>query len=296
MARREARLAANVPGDFWVDASCIDCGACRVLAPGSFGDLADSAYVHHQPEAGPERDHAARATVSCPVGAIGADGVDLRAAAASLPVEVLPGVYHNGFAAKDSYGASSWLVRRPGGNVMVDVPRPLPGLFDRIEALGGVRWLFLTHRDDVAGHEAVARRFGAIRLLHRADLDARTRGVEAPLDGAEPFALADDLRVIPVPGHTRGSAALRWGEVLFTGDHLWGRADGSLGAGRSVCWYSWPAQTASMERLRDEPFGHVLPGHGRPWHGGVAERAGAIDALLARMRGGGGRVSAGWEG
>lgn len=296
MASSQARLPQNAPGAFWVDDSCIDCGCCRVLAPHAFGDLPDAAFVYRQPDLPAEVADAARAAVSCPVGAIGADGVDLRSAAASLPVEVLPGIYHCGFASRSTYGASSWLVRRPGGNVLIDVPRPLPALFDRIAALGGVRRLFLTHRDDVDGHAAVAARFGAERLLHRADQDARTREVETLFDGDAPFDLAPDLRVIPVPGHTRGSAALRWRDVLFTGDHLWGRADGSLGAGRSVCWWSWAEQAASMERLRDEPFAHVLPGHGRPWHGGAASRTAAIDALVHRMRHGGGRVGPGWAG
>lgn len=36
MAIPAKRLAANVDGDFFVDASCIDCDACRQIAPSTF--------------------------------------------------------------------------------------------------------------------------------------------------------------------------------------------------------------------------------------------------------------------
>jgi glyoxylase-like metal-dependent hydrolase (beta-lactamase superfamily II) len=31
-----------------------------------------------------------------------------------------------------------------------------------------------------------------------------------------------------------------------------------------ACWHSWTEQTASMQRLLDESFEWVLPGHGNP--------------------------------
>ena len=106
------------------------------------------------------------------------------------------------------------------------------------------------------------------------------------MEGDEPVALADDLLVIPVPGHTRGSAALLHGErFLFTGDHLWGDAEGRLGASRAVCWYDWGEQTRSMERLLGRRFEWVLPGHGRPWRASSPEAArAALAALVAEMR------------
>ncbi|HET6147374.1 MAG TPA: ferredoxin, partial [Polyangia bacterium] len=37
MANPASRLDENAPGAFFVDASCIDCDACRQLAPATFG-------------------------------------------------------------------------------------------------------------------------------------------------------------------------------------------------------------------------------------------------------------------
>jgi len=288
MARLDERLAENAAGDFYVDASCIDCETCRQIAPSVFArdGAAGQSVVRAQPQAAPERMRALMALVACPTSSIGSlDRHDTRQAAHAFPERVDDDVYYCGYAAESSYGASSWLVRRAGGNVLVDSPRAARPLLDGIRALGGVRFMFLTHRDDVADHARFRRAFGCERILHAADVGAGTRDVERPLTGSDPVRLADDLLAIPVPGHTRGSAALLFADrVLFTGDHLWGDEDtGRLAMGRSVCWYSWPEQVRSLRRLLDFRFELVLPGHGRPFRAASAAVLRAeIEALLAR--------------
>jgi len=132
----------------------------------------------------------------------------------------------------------------------------------RLAALGGVAQLVLTHRDDVADHAQLTRRFGCTRVMHAADVGRLP--IERRVDGTEPIALADDLLLIPVPGHTRGSIALLHDGVLFTGDHLWWDEElGRLDAGRDVCWYSWTEQLQSLKRLLQYSFHTILPGHGR---------------------------------
>jgi glyoxylase-like metal-dependent hydrolase (beta-lactamase superfamily II) len=123
--------------------------------------------------------------------------------------------------------------------------------------------MFLTHRDDVADHAKIAKRFGCTRVLHAADVTSETRAVERTVDGEAPTRLDEDLLIIPVPGHTRGSAALLFRDfALFTGDHLFAtQAGDALFAARSVCWYSWEAQTRSLEKLLAFDFEWVLPGH-----------------------------------
>jgi glyoxylase-like metal-dependent hydrolase (beta-lactamase superfamily II)/ferredoxin len=268
MASLEKRLPENIPGDFYVDSTCIDCDACRQLAPGVFRDHGDQSSVYRQPESAAETFRALQALVTCPTGSIGTtERHDARAAVASFPEQVDENVYFCGFAAESSFGAWSYLVARPeaeGGNVLVDSPRFNRQLVKRIEALGGVRTIFLTHRDDVADHERFARHFAAGRVMHRDDGAARY-GVEQVVEGAQAVRLDRDLLVIPTPGHTRGHAVLLYRDkYLFTGDHLaWSPARRTLTAFRSACWYSWDEQTRSMERLLDYGFEWVLPGHGR---------------------------------
>src|SRR5918997_4030053 len=210
MAKASRRLRENVPGDFYVDDSCIDCDACRQIAPETFRDHGDQSSVFRQPGTDAEVRRALMALVACPTSSIGtARGkYDARAGAEAFPELLSENVYYCGFNAESSFGAWSYLIARPGaegGNVLVDSPRYSSRLVKRFDALGGVRTMFLTHRDDVADHERYARRFGFRRVMHADDGAARF-GVEHVVEGPAAVKLDDDLIVIPVPGHTRGSA------------------------------------------------------------------------------------------
>lgn len=270
MAQPARRLPINAPGPLFVDDSCIDCGTCWNLAPDTFASAVESARVARQPEGARERARAFMALVSCPTASIGTTeprtAGEVKAAARALPDRIAPGLYSCGWASPDSYGAKSYLIAATpaGGGVLVDSPRAAAPLLARLSELGGVETLFLTHRDDVADHARLRARFGCTRVLHEADVGPGTREVERRLSGDEPARLRDDLLAIPVPGHTRGSTALLWEErVLFSGDHLWGEG-AQLAASREVCWWSWPAQLRSLERLLEHRFEWVLPGHGDP--------------------------------
>jgi glyoxylase-like metal-dependent hydrolase (beta-lactamase superfamily II)/ferredoxin len=292
VARIEERLPENAEGEFYVDASCIDCATCRLVAPAVFGPLArDLSYVHHQPQSDEDRARALMALVACPTASIGTvhrgDPAAALAAAAAFPEPLDGDVYYCGFAAEASFGASSYLVIREAGNVLVDSPRAASPLLRRLGELGGVRMMFLTHRDDVADHARFRRHFNCQRILHARDVSAGTAEVERKVEGDDPLALADDLTMIPVPGHTRGSAALLYrGRYLFSGDHLIGTEDGrALYASRGVCWYSWPEQVRSMERLLDYEFEWVLPGHGGRYRAdSPAAMRREIERVIARMR------------
>jgi glyoxylase-like metal-dependent hydrolase (beta-lactamase superfamily II)/ferredoxin len=264
MARQADAIADNASGDFFVDRSCIDCDLCRQLAPEVFArsERATQSFVARQPAPGTQH-RALMALVTCPTSSIGTRSKhDTGAAARAFPEPVVGDVLFCGYASEASYGASSYLIRRRDGNVLVDSPRFARLLVDRIAALGGVRFMVLTHQDDVADHARFRERFGCERVIHRADVRSGTRDCERIIDGDTD--LSDDLQLIHVPGHTRGSIALLHGDVLFTGDHLWATDDQTgLEAGRDVCWYSWPEQLASIAKLAAYRFTHVLPGHGR---------------------------------
>jgi glyoxylase-like metal-dependent hydrolase (beta-lactamase superfamily II)/ferredoxin len=295
MARLAERVPENPSGEFYVDASCIDCATCRHLLPAVYRrSERGQSFVARQPTA-QEQERALMALVACPTASIGTETrLDARQAAARFPEPVEDEVYYCGFTSPDSFGASSYLIRRPAGNVLVDSPRAARPLLERLEALGGVRTLFLTHRDDVADHAALRRRFGCERILHEADVTAGTRDVERRLAGEAPLALADDLLAIPVPGHTAGSTALLYRErFLFSGDHLMGTAEGRLRASRDVCWHSWPRQLRSLARLLEHRFRWLLPGHGARVRGASAEAmAEALRALLAELAAAGPRPRA----
>src|SRR5437773_3855093 len=220
MANADHAYPENAPGNFFVDDTCIDCDLCRQIAPSVFKEHSDHSVVFHQPESATETHRAAMALVACPTASIGTHSkLDAKEAAASYPEPIDENVYFCGYASPNSYGASSYLITRPEGNVLVDSPRFARTLVRRIENLGGVSTMFFSHRDDVADHEKFHQHFGCKRIIHRAD----TRGIETEqlLDGEEPVELDQDLLAIPVPGHTRGHVVLLYrNKYLFTGDHL----------------------------------------------------------------------------
>jgi glyoxylase-like metal-dependent hydrolase (beta-lactamase superfamily II)/ferredoxin len=269
MASVDRRLADNVPGDFYVDETCIDCDTCRRIEPAVFAEGASFSYVFRQPSDETERRRSLMALVACPTGSIGTvSRADARPGVAAFPEPVAENVSFCGFTSPDSFGAWSWFVERPGGNVLVDSPRAANPLLAALERRGGVSRLFLTHRDDVADHAALSRRFSCERILHERDVTSGTQGIERKLSGDDPVTLAEDLVAIPTPGHTRGHAVLLYREkFLFTGDHLaWSERRGGLVGFRDACWFSWTEQIRSMERLLDFRFEWVLPGHGWRYH------------------------------
>ena len=288
MARLSERLPDNAAGEFYVDRSCIDCDTCTRIAPGLFAPADDHSFVSRQPADPAERLRALMALVSCPTASIGTvSRLDASPGVAAFPEPIAEEVSFLGVTAEDSFGAWSYFVRRGEGNIIVDSPRAVAPLLKRIEEMGGARLMFLTHRDDVADHEAFHRRFGCERVLHAADVTAGTAGVERRLPGNEPVRLAEDLLAIPVPGHTRGHAVLLYRDrFLFTGDHLaFSPGRRRLTAFRDACWYSWTEQIRSMERLLDYSFEWVLPGHGWFWHApSAAAMRRELERCIAWMR------------
>jgi glyoxylase-like metal-dependent hydrolase (beta-lactamase superfamily II)/ferredoxin len=287
MALLELRLAGNTAGDFYVDSTCIDCDLCRQIAPGTFSSAGDQSVVHHQPETSEQEFAALRALVTCPTASIGTLGHrSAKAAVAAYPELIADNVYFCGFASEASYGASSYLIVRPDGNVLVDSPRFASPLVKSIENLGGVRLMFLTHRDDVADHKKWANHFNAARFMHGDDMGASLHGIERVLTGREAVKLDRDLLAVPTPGHTRGHTVLLYRDrYLFSGDHLWwSEPYESLHASSNVCWYSWTEQISSMKRLLDYRFEWVLPGHGRRAHLSSSLMHTQIEQCVARMK------------
>jgi glyoxylase-like metal-dependent hydrolase (beta-lactamase superfamily II)/ferredoxin len=267
MANRAQALPENAAGSFFVDSTCIDCDTCRQLAPRTFGDTGDFSFVQLQPGDDLERRAALHALVACPTGSIGTDDKsEVADAVSDFPLSLAPRVWYCGFNSRKSFGGNSYFVEHPDGNWMIDSPRFVEHLARRFAEKGGIRYIFLTHRDDVADAARYAERFGATRIIHRLELAAQP-AAERVIDGFEPVELSPGFLAIPTPGHTRGHCALLHNEYLFSGDHIWwSRVRGRLNASPDVCWYSWPQQVESVSRLEPYEFDWVLPGHGERAH------------------------------
>ncbi len=288
MATLQKKRAENVEGNFYVDSSCIDCDTCRWMASDVFNRQGEMSAVYHQPQTESERLLAMQALLSCPTASIGTKEkpTDIKQVHQTFPIHLEENIYHCGYHAKASYGAASYLIKRPEGNILVDSPRFTPPLVKQLKHLGGVKYLYLTHQDDVADHQKYYQYFQCDRILHLDDVKSGTQEVEIKLSGAETVEFTPDIKIIPVPGHTKGHTVLLYKDkFLLSGDHLaWSPYLQHLFAFNRYCWYSWSEQIKSMEKLANYSFSRVFPGHGRRYYGNTATAKEQMELCISWMK------------
>ncbi|WP_433933645.1 MBL fold metallo-hydrolase [Sorangium cellulosum] len=338
-------------GRLHITRACCGAGVCRNFAPELLGEVSPAHWermdggdgdalrrapavlegtydegaftgVLRQPRSLADLEAARSAVAACPVHALhlktspgrvrpGALGAPFRA----WPRRIEDEVWALGHPSADNISATTYFIERPGGGVLVDLPKPSEAMFRFLEEHGGVRWIFLTHRDHTEHHAEFAARFpGCRRILGAADVTLRggayraaTGDVEIQLpDRPEPMTLegaplADgelagaELAVLSQPGHTAGSMCLLYrGRFLFTGDHLaYSRRLGHITAFRLQCWDDWGRQIRSVRRLAAlAEAGHlrftwILPGHNE-WRrlegdGSAAATAAELQRVVAWM-------------
>jgi glyoxylase-like metal-dependent hydrolase (beta-lactamase superfamily II)/ferredoxin len=279
VARLDQIHPLDAEGEWFVDTRCIDCDVARQWAPGLIeADDEGLSYVARQPASPSEEAAMWRAAVACPTQSIGHRSVR-RPPTPAFPFELTPGVLALGHNARRSFGAHSYLVPRPDGNLLVDSPRFVGSLAERVDELGGIAHVLLSHRDDVVDAERWAERYRARVWIHAGDAVAAPYATDV-VDGAAVVEIATGVAVVPVAGHTKGSVVFhvddRW---LFTGDTLhWNRRREHLDVFPRQTWYSCEELAASMDVLAGLRVDWVFPGHGI-WH-----QVGA-DAYAAQMAG-----------
>jgi ferredoxin len=74
MANFNKCVPENVPGEFFVDSTCIDCKTCRQLAPAAFRETSAYAFLHTQPQTTEATRQVLRALLACPTGSTGGSG------------------------------------------------------------------------------------------------------------------------------------------------------------------------------------------------------------------------------
>jgi glyoxylase-like metal-dependent hydrolase (beta-lactamase superfamily II) len=238
-----------------------------------------------QPTTPEEQLAAWRAVLVCPTASVRSEKKQVRPQAPIFPQELCDGVWRCGFNARSSFGAHSYFVARPSGNLLVDSPRLATELVKWFDDAGGIAHILLSHQDDVADAGKYAERFGARVWIHHDDRSAAPFATDL-LEGECTRTIAPGLVAIPVPGHTRGSVVYSLEDrLLFAGDSLaWSMREQDLVAFRDACWYSWSALTASLAKLADYRFEWLLPGHGWPAHLAAEEMNARLRELVTRMR------------
>jgi glyoxylase-like metal-dependent hydrolase (beta-lactamase superfamily II) len=271
-------------GDWYIDTACIDCGASRHVAPDLVVWRNGKSIFARQPESPDERLAAWRARLVCPTASVRSDTRQERPRSTIFPQPLTEHVWRCGFNARSSFGAHSYFVVRPVGNLLVDSPRYATELVNWLHDAGGIAHILLSHRDDVADADKYRERFGARVWIHIDDCAAAPCATDL-LQGETTHTIAPGLVAIPVPGHTRGSVVyLLDDRVLFSGDSLaWSAQAQDLIAFRDACWYSWSALKTSLAKLLQYDFEWLLPGHGWLANMPADEMKLRLRALIQRM-------------
>ena len=287
MADRKKIVPDSCEGDFFVDTTCMGCGNCRDLAPATFTPAGRFFKVAQQPRSAEEIQAALEALVCCPKGSIGTSPKyrnQIQETVDSFPKKIAKNVYTCGFNSPESAGGKSHIVLHENGNWMIDSPRYSDKIVQWLRSQGGLKYIFLTHRDDVGEEYDYAWEFGAKRIIHDADLEAEPNA-EIVIKGIDPKTIEGDFTVIPTPGHTPGHCMLAYkNECLFTGDVL--TANRRFGPGLEItdpfyCWWSFDIQTESVSRLKRFDFKRTLPAHGISFNTNtVAEMHNQIDRVV----------------
>ena len=162
------------------------------------------------------------------------------------------------------YGNNAYVVRdvAAGEALLVDMPLDEQPLLEAIAAEGGVRTIIATHwhPDHWMTYDAIRAATGAPVLVGSSEIKIPEERIDGRLDdGAEVKVGSIRIGVLHTPGHTPGSISLRIGQVVVTGDTLFGGGPGKTSA-RGDLETIIASITAKLLPLPEETV--VLPGHG----------------------------------
>ncbi len=167
------------------------------------------------------------------------------------------------------------------------------GFAERLRAEHGVPvWVHEADAGRARGEGKPATGWGPLRLgplLRFLWYSARRGGLKTTylaevrtLSGESVLDLPGAPRVIPLPGHSPGSVAYYVPalEALFVGDALTTRhvLTGAEGPGPAPFTDAPEQAIASLANLEGVQARWLLPGHGAPWHGEIAEAIRSIQA------------------
>jgi len=136
--------------------------------------------------------------------------------------QILPGVLEFLDRSSSTYGGKGFLVTGPKYNLMVDTPACTRRVLDAVRIVGGLRYVFLSHRDEIGEIADLHRATGGAVIMHRSEADRVPCGVDLVFD--TDFEVEPGVTVIHTPGSSPGSSCLlvHRGDlrVLFTGNHV----------------------------------------------------------------------------
>ena len=165
---------------------------------------------------------------------------------------------------RDTLGGTAYFIVENEANILIDSPAWDEVNQNYLNSLGGVGWLFLTHRGAIGKAREIQQAFGCEILIQEQEAYL--------LPGLKVTRFKQDFnignaQVIWTPGHSPGSSCLyypREGGVLFSGRHILPNQIGELLPLRTAKTFHWFRQLTSIQLLRDrftpETLNYICPG------------------------------------
>lgn len=171
--------------------------------------------------------------------------------------EILEGVY--AFAPnRETLGGTAYAIAAPSGLILVDCPPPNETTQEFLQALGGVKWLCLTHRSALSGAERLQASFDCEILIQEQEAYLLPESRLTPF--RDEFMVSEHCQAVWTCGHSPGSACLyarlpaadgTERGILFSGRHLLPDTKGNLTPLRTAKTFHWPRQLRAVAALRD---------------------------------------------
>ena len=115
-----------------------------------------------------------------------------------------------------------YIVKHKSGNFLVGCPESSPEeVINKINEMGGISYIFISHRDDVGNACNYSKKFNAKIIVHKSESKyVQNCKVDIPFKADK--SITSDVEVIHTPGHTPGSSCLFFKSdgYLFTGDQI----------------------------------------------------------------------------
>lgn len=167
---------------------------------------------------------------------------------------------------RDTLGGTAYLiVENSLGNILIDCPAWDDANQQFLQSVGGVRWLFLSHRGGIGKTREIQENFGCEVLIQEQEAYLLP-GLRVTTFQHE-FTPSPLAKAIWTPGHSPGSSCLYYtdrGGVLLSGRHLLPNQLGEPVPLRTAKTFHWPRQLKSVQLLLDrftpETFQYICPG------------------------------------
>jgi glyoxylase-like metal-dependent hydrolase (beta-lactamase superfamily II) len=166
---------------------------------------------------------------------------------------------------RETLGGTAYLIVENNANLLVDCPAWDETNQQFLQDMGGVRWLFITHRGAIA-------KVKEIQLATQCEIVIQEQ-IAYLLPGLTVTAFGSDRPLnslyhgIWTPGHCPGSACLYYpphGGVLFSGRHLLPNPQGNPAPLRTKKTFHWLRQirstTVLLERFSPDTLAYICPG------------------------------------